>query len=70
MKKVTFFGGFHNCGAITINATEQQVDELNEGFYSLSDILTDYQLKRLNRHFCGVRGCLCGGVIRAEYEIN
>ena len=66
--KVTFFGGFHNSSSININATAQQLDELNEGFYSLSEILTPNQYKRLNNHFCGVRGCLCGGVIRAKWE--
>ena len=69
MKKITFFGGFHNATAININATDNQVNDLKEGFYSLSEILTDSQYKRLNRHFCGVRGCLCGGVIRASWSI-
>lgn len=73
MKKAIFYGGFHNAGAISINVTDDQARELKEtdgDFLGLSYILTPGQYKRLNKHFCGVRGCLCGGVNRAKWEIN
>lgn len=68
MKNVTFSGGFHNCGAIRIRVNEKQYKDIEEGFYPLSDILSGYQMNRLNRHFCGVKGCTCGGVLRATIE--
>lgn len=68
MKYVTFYGGFHNCGAIRVRVSEEQRNDIAEGFTPLYDILSDGQLRRLNRHFCGVRGCTCGGVNRATIE--
>lgn len=68
MKYVTFCGGFHNCGAIRVRVNDEQYKNINEGFYPLDEILSEGQIKRLNRHFCGVKGCTCGGVLRAEIE--
>lgn len=68
-KYVTFYGGFHNCGAIRVRVSEQQGSDIAEGFYPLDEILSEGQMKRLNRHFCGVKGCTCGGVIRASVEL-
>lgn len=68
MKYVTFSGGFHNCRPIRIRVNEKQYAELQEGFYSLDQILSTYQIKRLDRHFCGHAGCICGGVGRATIE--
>lgn len=68
MKTVTFYGGFHNAGEIKIRVNNNQLRELKEGFYPLGEILSDYQIKRLNRHFCGVRNCTCGGAHRATIE--
>lgn len=67
--KITFFGGFHNSNAITIRVSNETANDIREGFYPLSECLTSYQLRRLNRHFCGVKGCTCGGVMRAEIEL-
>lgn len=66
--KITLFGGFHNASAITIRVSNETAKDIHEGFHPLFDCLTSYQLRRLNRHFCGVRGCTCGGVIRADIE--
>lgn len=69
MKYVTFSGGFHNCGAVRIRVNDEQYNDIKEGFYPLGEILSGYQITRLNRHFCGVRGCTCGGVLRADIEL-
>lgn len=69
MKKVTFYGGFHNVEAIRVNVSEEQYNDIKEGFYPLDEILSEGQMKRLNKHFCGVDGCTCGGVHRAEIEL-
>lgn len=68
MKYVTFYGGFHNAASTRVRVSDEQYNELREGFYPLADILSEGQMKRLNRHFCGVRGCTCGGVNRATIE--
>ena len=67
MKYVTFSGGFHNCGAIRVRVSEEAYDELKNGG-ALLESLSNSQINRLNRHFCGVDGCTCGGVMRAEME--
>lgn len=69
MKYVTFYGGFHNCDAIRVRVTEQQYNDLKEGFTPQYEVLSDYQVRRLQKHFCGVDGCLCGGFIRATMEL-
>lgn len=69
MKYVTLYGGFHNAAAIRVRVNEQQYNDLKEGFYPMDEILSEGQLKRLNRHFCGIKGCTCGGVHRAAMEL-
>lgn len=69
MKKyVTFYGGFHNCPEIRVRVDEYQYNALKEGFVSVRDILTKSQQKRLDRHFCGLSQCMCGGLIRAKMK--
>lgn len=69
MKKVSFWGGFHKSESINIRVNDAQAKEIEEGYYPLDEILSNYQLRRLDRHFCGVAGCTCGGVRRADFEI-
>lgn len=75
-KKVTFSGGFHNCQAITLhmNFKEEAFEDYIEHRIGLKefidDNLTSYQRKRLDRHFCGIKGCTCCGWRRAEIEIQ
>ena len=68
MHYVTFYGGFHNCGAIRVRVNDEQYNDLKGGVYTLDEVLSPYQMERLNKHFCGVDGCTCGGVIRATME--
>lgn len=75
-KKVTFSGGFHNCKAITLhmNFKEENFEDYIEHRISLQELiydnLTPYQRKRLDLHFCGIKGCTCCGWRRAEIEIQ
>lgn len=66
MRYVTFSGGFHDSGDIRVRVNDKQYAQLEEGFEPLYDILSGYQFKRLSRHFCGIKGCLCGGVLKAK----
>jgi hypothetical protein len=56
-----FRGGFHNSAEIGVRVTVESV-EYGRLVYSLSA----RQQKRLHAHFCGIRGCCCGGFSRAE----
>lgn len=64
-KTITVSGGFHNASEITIRA---KVDPRGGIKVSVG------QAKRLGRHMCGVKGCICGmhhgwlidGVSRSE----
>lgn len=69
MKYVTFYGGFHNAGSIRVRVNDEQYNDVKEGFCPLDEILSEGQMNRLNRHFCGVKGCTCGGVMRATIEL-
>ncbi len=65
--KVRLVGGFHNApGTCLILQGERNPEE------SISDavhrLASEGQLARLERHFCGVRGCSCGSWCRAEAE--
>jgi len=56
---ITFFNGFHNSPDMTIRArVEHGVAEISEGQY-----------KRLQRHFCGIASCGCGGARRANVSL-
>jgi len=54
MTKVIVSGGFHNSDEITILFKNNR--------------LSIGQYKRLERHFCGIDGCVCGAVSRADIE--
>jgi len=70
-------GGFHNVAPITLRVdskaalTVEEEMERNErlGDYIirgevLDDILTPWQRRRLEGHFCGIQGCCCGSYWR------
>ncbi len=67
--KITLSGGFHPSSDINVVISSSDFEELKNGSVGLIDVLSGSQLNRLNRHFCGVRGCLCGGVIRAKWGL-
>lgn len=70
--KVTLSGGFHNSTPINILMPEKVAEDLKNGKVSLTDyhVLTRAQRIKLDRHFCGIKDCMCGGVSRAEIEFG
>lgn len=68
-RTITLEGGFHNSKATTVTINIPNIDLPLEGFQG-RDIdelyISESQIKRLNRHFCGISGCKCGGYLRAE----
>lgn len=72
MKKITLSGGFHNSAPININVSEHTYAALKRGDVSITDyhVLTAAQQRKLSAHFCGIRGCMCGGVTRATIDYN
>lgn len=71
-KKITLSGGFHNCSPINIYLPTLVADSLKKGEISITDyhVLTRSQRQKLDRHFCGIPGCKCGGVARASIDFN
>ena len=69
---VTFSGGFHNSKAISLymNFSNEALCDYADCNISaktlIDENLTPYQRKRLERHFCGIKGCMCGHWHRAD----
>lgn len=58
-KMVTFFGGgFHNVPSIKFMAWVWWIGEPDEPLQTMVR-LTAAQKKKLDKHFCGVKGCTC-----------
>lgn len=64
--KITLFGGFHNSDAINAIIRQSDLEDLKTNNIAIEDALSR-QLEHLNRHFCGIKGCSCGGVNRASW---
>jgi hypothetical protein len=56
---INLSGGFHGVGGITVRP------RIN----GRAAYLSDSQIRRIERHFCGMKSCICGGVERAEKEL-
>lgn len=67
-RKLTLAGGFHNSPEITISLPESIYRRVITGELDLCEhhVLSVSQRKKLDRHFCGIKGCTCGGVQRAS----
>ena len=72
--KVTFWGGYHNVPEINMNISLEAYEALYyviEGDETLVDWacanLSEYQTKRLDKHFCGIKGCSCGSFEHANF---
>ena len=68
MKKIEFYGGFHNSSPMRVLVEDNKWSDYKNGNSSLYEILSDSQYKRLQNHFCGIKGCTCGGVNRADFN--
>ena len=68
MKKIRLSGGFHNSEEVSILLSDAKYKDLKEGVSSLQEVLSPSQYKKLDRHFCGIKGCTCGSFMRAKIE--
>lgn len=67
--KIQFYGGFHNSGHCNVIAGEKYRDSIKNRELHPEEFLSVSQAKRLSRHFCGIKGYMCGGPYRANWEI-
>jgi len=65
---IVLSGGFHNSPEIKIRVDNTSYRNYALGYIEFDDMLTNYQRKRLERHFCGIKGCTCGSYRRANVE--
>lgn len=63
--KITLWGGFHNAPAVNVLIPEYAYENLCLGIETLQDVLSDAQRARMDRHFCGIKGCTCMSYHRA-----
>jgi len=63
-KTITLSGGFHDSGEIRIKVPA----DFHPAIHSIQEAVSESTRKRLDRHFCGIRGCTCGGVQRATVD--
>lgn len=75
MKKVEFSGGFHNVPAVTLRVSDvayEGIQDVRSGDLSVcqwAQIYLSYgQRQKLEKHFCGIKGCRCGSYARATIE--
>lgn len=61
-------GGFHNSPEIKIRVSNTSYRAYSIGSITFTEMLTDYQQKKLSRHFCGIKGCTCGAYMRADID--
>lgn len=60
---VTYSGGYHDSPEIHL-----RVCVVERNGYRIG-ILSDGQVRKLDRHFCGISDCTCGGSSRADSDI-
>jgi hypothetical protein len=63
-------GGFHNASEIAFYLSKHDTQQYINGWVSLRNCLSPKQKKRLDKHFCGIESCVCGGISRAEITQN
>ena len=63
-------GGFHNSPEVKVRVSNSTYRAYSLGQIEFHEMLTDYQDKKLSKHFCGVKGCTCGSYMRAEIEAS
>lgn len=72
--KIFASGGFHNSKETYVIVSQKAYnafDDVERGLISSSEwienYLSDNQKKRLENHFCGIKGCTCGSYTRADF---
>ena len=69
--KITMFGGFHKSSPLRMvvrrHAGEMHIP--HPAVDMLHDLLSERQIVRADRHFCGIKGCEYGGSYRCTWEL-
>ena len=66
--KLSLWGGYHNASSINVIIPASDYECIRDHVATIDEVLSEAQLSRVQRHFCGVEGCSCGGVRRASME--
>ena len=66
-KIIEIYGGFHN--QVVPIRVRVPID-YHRATHSLLEVLSVETYQRVNRHICGLKGCMCGGVQRATIDFN
>lgn len=72
--KITLSGGYHNCTSIKLYlnipfaALRDYADKKTGAAELIEEYATEYQRKRIEYHFCGIKGCTCGSWRRADID--
>ena len=66
---ITLEGGFHNAEPVRVLVSKNQYIDFNRGLITLSEMLSQYQKTKLDKHFCGVSGCTCGSFTTADIRL-
>jgi hypothetical protein len=62
MREVKIGGGFHNALYKRFLVPSEAYAALKAGDKAhFWDLLTERQVNRLQKHLCGMKGCVCGG---------
>lgn len=64
-KLITLEGGFHNSDSIQVKIKTEYLDRI-ETASDCRQFVSEQVEKKLDKHFCGIKGCKCGGFARAE----
>lgn len=65
---ISLKGGFHNVSETKIRVENSIYRLYALGRIEFNDMLTEYQEKKLSKHFCGIKGCTCDSYRDAEIE--
>jgi len=60
---------FHNVSDLTLRVAKENLIYARDGKTVVSVELTPSQIKRIERHFCGIADCKCGSAPRGYEEI-
>lgn len=61
---VRFRGGFHDSREIQMKIDKRYLETSDSRF------LSDFQVKKLQRHFCGIRYCKCPSFLMAQLSYD
>ena len=70
MKEITLYGGFHNASSVRVRISDKDYEDIKNGNMPIWEAISEAQEKRLNKHFCGMKDCSCGGIRNKEVQIE